>query len=95
MPTGRSTCRPEGYYRGAFDDGPELTKEGEEAEADEDASTERPAAEPEHLAKFLTAAIEQFEERFTITPEEKLEALHQVVKEIAPNTLGGRRPRRS
>ena len=87
--------RPEGYYRGAFDVGPELAEDGEEAEADEDASTERPAAEPEHLAKFLAAAIEQFEQRFTITPEQKLEALHQVVKELAPNPSGGRRPRRS
>ena len=76
--------RPEGYYRGAFEHGPEETKEGEEAEADEDANTERPAAEPEHLAKFLSVAIEQFEQRFTITPEEKLEALHQVVKELQP-----------
>ena len=62
--------RPEGYYRGALDIEPELVKEGEAAEADEDASTERPAAEPEHLAKFLPTAIEQFEQRFTITPEE-------------------------
>jgi hypothetical protein len=83
--------RPEGYYRGALAAAAEEAKEGEEAEADEDASTERPAAEPEQLAKFLTLAIGQFEERFTITPEEKLEALHQVVKELEPKKPRGRR----
>lgn len=61
------------------------TKEGEETEADEDASTERPAAEPEHLAKFLTLAIEQFEEQFAITAGQKVEALHQVVSELEPD----------
>jgi hypothetical protein len=76
--------RPEGYYRGALAAGVEETKEGEEAEAEEDANTERPAAEPEQLAKYLTAAIGQFEEQFTITAEEKLQALHLVVKELQP-----------
>jgi hypothetical protein len=82
--------RPEGYYRGALDSGPEATKEGGEAEADENASTERPAAEPEQLAKFITAAIGQFEERFTLTPEEKLEALYLVVEELEPKRQGNR-----
>jgi hypothetical protein len=86
--------RPEGYYRGALTVGSETTTEGEEAEADEDANTERTAAEPEQLAKFLTLAIEQFEQRFAITTNKKLEALHQVVKGLAPNPSGGRRPRR-
>ena len=72
--------RPEGYYRGAFKNGPELVKEGEEA--DEDASTERPAGGPERLAKFLAAAIEQFEQRFTITPEEKLQAVRLLGKDL-------------
>ena len=37
--------------------GAESLKEGEEAEADEDANPERPAAGPEQLAKLLTLAI--------------------------------------
>jgi len=32
----------------------------------------------------VTLVIGQFVERFTITPEEKLQALHQVVKELEP-----------
>jgi hypothetical protein len=87
--------RPEGYYRGAFETGPEAGKDGEEAEADEDAGTERPEAVPEHLAKFLSDAIGQFEQRFSITPEEKLEALHQVVKGLESRTSRAGQPRQS
>ena len=76
--------RPEGYYRGAFEVGAEVAKEREEAEADEDGSPTptRLAAKPGDLAKFLNTAIGHFERRFRITTEEKLEAIHQVVKEL-------------
>jgi hypothetical protein len=73
--------RPDDYYCGAF-----AVATGQ-AEADEDSDIERPAAEPEQLATFLTLAIGQFEERFTITPEEKLEALHQFVKKLERKKL--------
>jgi hypothetical protein len=80
--------RPEGYYRGAFEVGPEQEKDGDAAEADEDASPARVAAKPEDLAKFLATAIEHFEQRFDITPEDKLQALHQVVKGLEPRKSG-------
>jgi hypothetical protein len=82
----------EGHYRGALEAGLKPATEGEAAEADEDASTGRPAAGPEHLAKFLTLAVGQFEQRFTIMPEEKLEALYRVVKGLQPPRAKGRKP---
>ena len=76
--------RPEGYYRGAYDAGAEPEKDGEGTEGEEETETQKQTAKPEDLAKFLAAAIEHFEQKFSITPEEKLEALHQVVKECEP-----------
>ena len=76
--------RPEGYYRGALELARELVQEGEDTEPIDDVSTQRPVAEPEHLATFLSAAIKQFEERFSITPGKRLHALHQVVKDFEP-----------
>jgi hypothetical protein len=74
--------RPEGYYRGAFDIRGEVAKEEDEAEANEEGEEEKFAARAEDLAKFLSAAISQFEERFTITPKNKRQALMLVVKEL-------------
>lgn len=76
--------RPEGYYRGALAIHPEGGNEAEEQGSEEEAQDERTDATPEALAKFLTLAIGQFEKQFSITAEEKLEALHQVVKGLEP-----------
>ena len=76
--------RPEGFYRGAFELGPEQTKEAEEAEPEEEMSREKVAASPEALATFLAAAISQFEEQFAITPEEKLHGVRLFVKDLKP-----------
>src|SRR5262249_17190925 len=79
-----------GYHRGAFDVGAEVAKEREETELDEEGEAQKVAAHLEDLAKFLTAAIGQFEGRFTITPREKVEALRRVAQGLEPRP----RPRR-
>ena len=81
--------RPEGYYRGAFDVGGEAKEQGEETEHEgaPEEEGERPAAKAEDLARFLATAIEQFEQRFAITPEEKLEAVRRLVKGMKPRNL--------
>jgi hypothetical protein len=84
--------RPEGYYRGAFDVAAEVAKEREETETDEGGEAQKVAARSEDLAKFLTAAIGQFEGRFAITPREKVEALRLVAEglESKPGPHRGR-----
>jgi hypothetical protein len=64
--------------------GPEASEPQEGAEADEPASPERPAAESEQFAEFITPPIEQLEQSFSVTAQERVEAVHQVVKELQP-----------
>jgi hypothetical protein len=74
--------RHKGYYRGVLDVSSVSVKEVDEAEANEAGEAEKLTARAEDLAKFLVAAIGQFEERFTITPREKIEALRLVTAEM-------------
>lgn len=82
--------RPADYYRGAFDVGTEAAKDGAESQADEQGEAEKVPAKREDLAKFLTAAIGHFEERFSITPREKAEALQLVAEGLQPKSKARR-----
>jgi hypothetical protein len=71
--------RPADYHRGAFDVAAQSAKEGEGPEHETEEEQGKQQAKANDLAKFIRAAREQFEQRFSITAEEELGALHQVV----------------